>query len=173
MKIAYKLLVLMLSVLLLGSCRLTTFTAAPGSPRVAFPVEMQGNYMAVEKHKGGKDTFTLEIKESQAITNDQLLGRFLNLSDSTTLTHLGDFYFYSIRHTNNGHFIWWTFPVLVKHDCLYVFSLSQGRQQKKMEKYIKLTGNASGEYLMDNEPFKNYCEKHLKKRKAFKLKRIK
>lgn len=170
---AFKFFGLLSVVLLVASCRLSTFTAQPGSPRVAFPAEMQGNFMAINKHKGENDTFTLKIAETTTISNDKLFGRMLQLSDTTTLTHLGDFYFFNIRHNDNGDISWWTFPILVKEEALYIFSLSQGKQQKKMEKYIKTSGKKSGEYLMDNEPFKNYCEKHLKKRKAFKLKRIK
>ena len=162
-----------LTLLLITGCRLSTFTAQPGSPRAAFPIEMQGNYQSVDKHKGGNDTFSLKIAETTTISNDKMFGKLLQLSDTTTLTHLGDFYFFNIRHNDNGVITWWTFPILVKQDALYIFSLSQGKQQKKMEKYIKATGKTSGEYIMDNEPFKNYCEKHLKKRKAFKLKRIK
>lgn len=157
---------------LTASCRLSTFTAQPGSPRTAFPVEMQGDYESVDQHKGGNDTFRLKIAETTTISNDKMFGKLLQLSDTTTLTHLGDFYFFNIRHNDNGIISWWTFPILVKSDALYVFTLSQGKQQKKMEKYLKSTGKASGQYIMDNEPFKNYCEKHLKKRKAFKLKRI-
>ncbi len=165
--------ILTATLLLASSCRLSTFTAQPGSPRAAFPAEMQGDFISINKNKNGNDTFILKIAETTTVSNDKIFSKLMQLTDTTTLTHLGDFYFFNVRHDENGKITWWTFPILVKSDALYVFSLSQGKQQKRMEKYLKNTGFASGEYVMDNEPFKNYCEKHLKKRKAFKLKRIK
>jgi hypothetical protein len=121
-----------------------------------------------------------ELKELYAETEDNI-NRYFNQEQAikrilnSIYGAFGNeyFYFFNIRHNDSGVITWWTFPILVKQDALYIFSLSQGKQQKKMEKYIKATGKTSGEYTMDNEPFKNYCEKHLKKRKAFKLKRIK
>ncbi|MDI1232802.1 MAG: hypothetical protein PSX81_00815 [bacterium] len=170
---AMKFFAIVVLIVLSASCRLSTFTMQPGSPRSSFPSEMQGDFMSIDKHKSGNDTFILKITETKTISSDKVFGKLMQLSDTTTLTHLGDFYFFNIRHNDNGIISWWTFPILVKADALYIFSLSQGKLQKKMEKYIKATGNESGEYIMDNEPFKKYCEKHLKKRKAFKLKRIK
>lgn len=170
---AVRILCVLLSVTLLGGCRLLTFTAEPGSPRKEYPAEMQGRYMAIEKQKKGNDTTFVTITATGAETNDAFLGKILQLTDTTTLSHLGDFYFFNIRNTENGTIQWWTFPVRVKKDALYIFSLSQGKQEKKIGKYLKLKGNIRGEYIMDNEPFKKYCEKHLKKRKAFKFKRIK
>lgn len=163
-----------LIILTVSSCRLTSYTAQPGSPRTAFPAEMHGTFMAIEKHKGVSDTTIMTITENKITVNDIIFGKYLKLTDTTTLTHLGDFYFFNVRNTDSlGRNNWTVFPVLVKSNAIYLFNLPQGKIQKKIEKYLKPTGNMSGEYIMDNEPFKNYCEKYLKKRKAYKLKRIK
>lgn len=160
--------------LLATGCRLTSYTAQPGSPRTAFPAEMHGTYIAVEKHNGVSDTTKLVIAADKIEINDAFFGKYLKLTDSTTLTHLGDYYFFNVRNTDSaGKYNWSVFPIRVKENALYIFNLPQGKQQKIIEKYLKKSPGKSGEYIMDNEPFKNFCEKHLKKRKALKLKRIK
>lgn len=164
-------LALMVS-LLLSSC-MVSFTAAPGSPRTSFPPEMQGKYMATDKKDKKSDTVFLTISENRSESNDKFLNRLIQFTDTTTLSHLGDYYFFNIKSSDSGSTAWYTFPILVKKDALYVFTLPQGKQEKKMAKYVKLVNPANSEYQMDNEPFKNYCEKYLKKKNAIKFIRIK
>ncbi len=162
-------------ILLTTGCGFANFTAMPGSPRTAFPTELQGKYIAT--NKGVRtDTFFLTITENKSITNDPILSDLIQLTDSTRLSHLGDFYFFNVRSSDSAHKNDWTiFPVYQKNDFLYIYSMPLGKQTHKLEKYLKQ--NSNGDYIMDNEPFKTYCEKYLKKKKyrkkASKLKKIK
>ena len=165
-----------LQVLLLASCGFAHFTAMPGSERKVFPTELQGNYISLNTEKNSKDTFTLTITDTQSITNDAILKDLLQLTDSTTLSHLGDFYFFNVKGQDSANRITWTlFPIYPKNDILYIYSIPLGKQTKKLNKYLKQDIN--GTYIMNNEPFKNYCEKYLKKKRyrknASKLHKIK
>ncbi len=157
---------------LLSGC-MVSFTASPGSPRTAFPAEMQGSYMALDKKDKKTDTIFLTIRENRTESNDKFMNTLVQLTDTTTLSYLGDFYFFNIKNSDSGSIAWYTFPFLVKKDALYIFTLPQGKQEKKMAKYLSATNQANSEYKMDNEPFKDYCEKYLKKKNALKFTRIK
>jgi len=156
-------------------CGFANFTAMPGSPRTTFPTELQGQYRSINK-ENKNDTFNLSIGETTSKTNDAILNNLIQLTDSTKLSHLGDFYFFNVRSSDSAHKNDWTiFPVYQKNDFLYIYSIPIGKQTKKLDKY--LAQNSNGIYIMDNEPFKNYCEKYLKKKKyrkkASKLQKIK
>lgn len=165
-------LLFVLCTALFSSC-MVCFTAAPGSPRTAFPPEMQGTYRVDDKKDKRNDTIFLTITEKGSVSNDKFMNTLVQFSDTTTLSHLGDFYFFNIKSSDSGSTAWYTLPILVKKDALYVFTLPQGKHEKKMAKYLTATNKANSEYQMDNEPFKNYCEKHLKKKNALKFTRIK
>ncbi len=156
----------------LSSCRLCTFTQQPGSSRTSYPKELQGYFLYIEKHNGIKDTTYFNITENSLETNDPYLTKLCQLSDTTTLTHLGDYYFFNIRNFDStNHYSWQVFPIKATKDGLYVFTLSITKHQKKINKYLKLKAGSQTEFIMDFEPFKNYCEKKLRKRNAIKLKK--
>ena len=167
-----KILIFILIVTGISSCRLCTFTMQPGSPRTSYPKELQGNFLYIEKHNGIKDTTFFNITETTLETNDPYLTKLCQLSDTTTLTHLGDYYFFNIRNVDSTNkYSWQVFPIKATDDALYVFTLNITKHQKKLNKYLKLNGSSQSEFIMDFEPFKNYCEKKLRKRHAIKLKK--
>ncbi len=163
-------------VLVFSSCSFIKFTAQPGSPRTTFPYDLKGRYYIIDKES--KDTFYLTITDTQANSNDNTLNDLLQLTDSTNLTHLGDFYFFNIKdsETNANKTYWNIFPLYLKGDYLYVYTLTKGKLEKKLKKKVKYDASDNS-YIMDNESFKTFCEKNLKrrkyKRKASKLIRIK
>ncbi len=160
--------------LALSSCHFATFNARPGVVVKAYPKEMYGTYQAIEKHDGVTDTFHVTINEKGARMDGGIMKNYIDLSDTNnTLSHLGDFYYLNVRDKDTAGIYWTVYPFEQKGKYLYIYSLPLGKAIKKMGKYLKPSGRKKGDYIMDNEGFRKYCEKHLKKRKALKLKRIK
>jgi hypothetical protein len=161
-------------ILSMGSCQFATFDARPGVLVKTYPKEIQGTWQSVEKHKGVRDTHNLVVTE-KGVKIDATTEKMLNLSDTdNTLSHLGDFYFLNIREQDStGKAYYTVYPFEFDEKHLYFYILSVGKTQKKLNKLLKHASSKVGHYQMDNEVFKNYCEKHLKRRKAMKLTRIK
>jgi hypothetical protein len=164
-------------ILLLGvsGCQLATFNARPGVGVSSYPKELHGTWRAIERHDGVKDTHLVVISDKGVKMDDATMDKALNLSDTNnTLSHLGDFYFLNVREMDSaGSPYWIIYPFEFDNDHLYVYCLSMGKTQKKLNKYLKTTGRRDGYFMMEDQAFKKYCEKHLKRRKALKLTRIK
>lgn len=170
-----KLFIYLVSLFALSSCQLATFNSRPGVIVKSYPKEMYGTYMAVEKHDGVRDTHYITIDDKGAKMDDPVMNKIIDLSDTNnTLSHLGDFYYLNVRQQDSGNMaIWYVYPFEFDEKHLYIYTLSLGKTQKKMAKYLESSGRKDGDFKMDNAAFLKYCEKHLKKRKALKLKRIK
>jgi len=161
--------------LLLGSCQLASFSSRPGVIVNEYPKALHGTFRAIEKHDGVRDTHDIVINEKGAKMDDAMMNKIIDLSDTnTSLSHLGDFYYLNVRETDSaGHAFWYVYPFEFDEKHLYIYTLTLGKTQKKMRKYLESSGKKNGNYTMDNEAFKRYCEKHLKRKKALKLTRIK
>lgn len=161
---------------LLSACQMASFTARPGVIIKTFPETIYGKYQFIEKHKGYKDTHVVSIGVNGVISNDPLVSGILAQNDSNnTLSHLGDFYYINVHHTDSlGKHAWFVYPFEFDHNNLYVYKLVLTKKSVKRMKRagLELTGKESGEYTMDNQAFKAYCEKFMKRRDAIKFKRI-
>ncbi len=170
-----RIIICLFVMLALGSCQLSSFSSRPGVVVKSYPKEMYGTYRSIEKHKGVKDTHYIVINEKGASMDDPTTNKIINLSDTNnTLSQLGDFYYLNLRDTDSaGNQYFYIYPFEFDEKNLYVYTLSLGKTQKKLGKYLKPAGSRTGNFTMDNQAFLKYCEKNLKKRKALKLKRIK
>ncbi len=170
-----RLFIFLCSVVALSSCQLATFSSRPGVQLKSYPKELHGTYQSIEKHDGVRDTNYIVINEEGAKMNDEIMDKIIDLSDTNnSLSHLGDFYFLNVSERDSaGQSHWYIYPFEYDGKHLYIYTLSLGRTQKKLGKYLKASGKRNGSFTMENESFRKYCEKHLKKRKAMKLKRIK
>ena len=164
----------LLLLLSMGSCQFATFDARPGIIVKTYPKEIYGTWQSIEELKEGKDTHTLEISE-KGVKIDASAEKLMNLSDTNnSLSHLGDFYYLNVREedsTGNPYYI--VYPFEFDDNHIYVYSLSLGKTEKKLRKRLQPASARTGHFKMDDEAFKTYCERNLKKRKAMTLTRIK
>ncbi len=169
---------LFIIIFLASSCQLAHFTERPGVEVSAFPSEMYGTYIHIEKSKGVSDTHTLLINASGAKIDDPIIGRYTDLSDSNNrLSHLGDFYYLNVKETDSGvlESSWLIYPFEYDNKHIYIYKLTLSKKNlKRMARCgLKPTGRRTGEYYMNNEAFKKYCEKYLRRKEAIKFTRIK
>lgn len=155
------------------SCQYATFTARPGVLVKDYPKDMYGTYSCITKEKGVRDTHTLVINEKGARVDDSRI----DLKDTNyTLSHLGDFYYVNERNSDSAGNSWFfVYPFEYDKNHIYLHHLVITKKSlKRMEKCgLVTTGKRKNEYKMDNEPFKKYCEKYLRKKDAMVFKRIK
>ena len=156
-----------------ASCQYATFTAKPGVPIKDYPNDMYGTYQCVTKEKGVRDTHTLVINDKGARVDDSRI----DLKDTNyTLSHLGDFYYVNERNTDSAGNSWYfVYPFKYDKNHIYLYHLVITKKNlKHMEKCgLVITGRRKNEYKMDNESFKKYCERYLRKKDAMVFKRIK
>lgn len=154
------------------SCQFATFTAKPGVSVKEYPTDMYGTYRCITREKGVRDTHTLVINEKGARVDDSRV----DLSDTNyTLSHLGDFYYVNERNADSAGNSWYfVYPFKYDKSHIYLYHLViTDKNIKRMTKCgLVRTGTRKNEYRMDNEPFRKYCEKYLKKRDAMVFKRI-
>lgn len=158
-----------------SSCQFAAFTDKPGVPVQRFPADMYGSYRFIEKNKGIRDTHILEINGQGARLNDPILGQFYNSSDSNkSLSHLGDFYYLNILAGDSNDRAYFIYPFELHRNNLYIYKLLLSKKTiRRMEKAgLKSVKGKQGTYLMDNEAFKHYVEKHMRRRDALKFTRI-
>lgn len=163
---------------LLASCQFASFTARPGVPVTAYPQDMYGTYRHIDEHDGIKDTHVLTVNEKGAvIDNDNIIGGLVDLTDTNnSLTHLGDFYYLNVKVTDStGRSVWFVYPFEYDQKHLYIYKLLLNKKSLKRMKRagLKPSGLRNGEYLMNDEAFKHYCEKHMRRKEALKFIRIK
>lgn len=160
----------------LSACQMASFTARPGIVMKTFPESVYGKYQFIEKHKGYRDTHVIQIAANGVVSNDPLVSGILAQNDSNnTLSHLGDFYYVNVhRVDSNGQDAWFVYPFEFDHSHLYIYKLMLSKKSlKRMQKAgLKLTGKESGAFTMNQEAFKAYCEKYMKRRDAIKFNRI-
>lgn len=165
----------LLILLTASSCQFAAFTDKPGVPVQRFPADMYGKYRFIEKHKGVRDTHFLEIDDQGARLNEPILGQFYNTSDSNkSLSHLGDFYYLNLRAGDSADLAYFVYPFELHKNNLYIYKLLLSKKNiRRMEKAgLKNVKGKQGTYLMENEAFKHYVEKHLRRRDAIKFTRI-
>lgn len=163
---------------LASSCQLAHFTEKPGVAVSAFPADMYGTYIHIEKSKGISDTHTLHITANGAKIDDPIIGRYTDLSDTNNrLSHLGDFYYLNVKEADSNALetSWLIYPFEYDSRHIYIYKLTLSKKNlKRMARCgLKPTGRRTGEYFMNNEAFKKYCEKYLRKKEAIKFTKIK
>jgi hypothetical protein len=156
---------------------MASFNGKPGVEVKEVPSEMRGTYIHIDKEKGVSDTITLLVGATSAEIDDPMVGKLLIEGDSTrTLSHLGDFYYFNVcEEDSNGRVTYIVYPFEFARNTLFVYKLQLTKKSmKRMNRSgLKQTGRRIGEYYMDKEPFRKYCERNLKRKDALKFKKVK
>lgn len=152
------------------SCKMISFTSRPGVPVNTFPTEMHGKYLYVEKSNGNRDTHRLVIDSTGARLDDELLGRVLEMGDSLIdISHLGKYYHLNVEESDStGKPLFYVYPFRYKNGKLYIHPIPLNKKNvRKMNRSGMIeSGRRNGEYIMDNDAFKTYCERFLRKKNA-------
>ncbi|MCC6818387.1 MAG: hypothetical protein IT245_05820 [Bacteroidia bacterium] len=168
---------ILLSLFFVTACQLATFTERPGVSRDAFPKDMYGVYMNIEKSNGIKDTHILTVDSTGANIDDPILSKIVNIKDSNnTLSHLGDYHYLNVKDSDSaGNYTYFVYPFEYDSKNLWVYKIIlSDKSLKRMAKCgLRPSGKREGEYVMDNMAFKKYVEKYLKKKDAIRFKKIK
>lgn len=163
--------------LFLGSCTFASFTERPGVLVKEYPKDIYGTYINIDKSNGVRDTHILKVDANGAHIDDPIFAGFSNLNDSVnSLSHLGDFFYLNVSKIDStGKTYWFVYPFEYDSKNIYIYKLVLTKKSiKKMRKSgLKPTGKYLGQYYMDNNAFKKYCERYLKKKDAIKFTRIK
>lgn len=151
------------------------FTDIPGMKMKQYPKELSGTYQYIQKAKNQSDTQIITVSEHAVEMNMPLIERLVSLNDTDLLmSHFGHFYFLNFKKDSIGNQqAWLIYPFNFDEKSLYIYPLMlDNKSSKRMIKCGIEPEKKAGFFRMDNEAFKKYCQKYLKKRHATKLKRI-
>lgn len=168
-------ILIVLSLVLLSSCKMMTFDKVPGMIIKDYPEELYAQYLIINKNKGVKDTQIISISKDGIQSDWTKNNSFFSFKDSSlVLSHFGNFYFMSLSGSSKDslpHYI--VFPFQFDSEYLYLHQLGTDKKSLKRMKKMGLVAINDPTYIkMNEEQFKKYCHKYLKKRKAQKYKRI-
>ncbi len=161
----------------LSACHYASFTDRPGVIVPKFPDAMCGKYQNVTKSKGVYDTTFITVNSNGIVYSDGSVNKAISLNDSMySLSHLGDYYYMNVKESDStGKNTYFVYPFEFNEKSVYVYILPYNNTTiKQMKKAgLGISTRMTGEYVMDNKAFKNYVEKRLKRKKAFKFNKIK
>jgi hypothetical protein len=164
------------SLLLMVSCRFASFTERPGVILNEYPKGMYGTYQQIEKKDGVADTHTLVVNEQGAKLKDGFAYYDLNSLDSnSSISHLGDYYYLNVKESDStGLYSYMVYPFEFDSKNLYIYKIVLSKKNlKRMQKCgLKASGRKTGEFVMENDAFKKFVEKYLRKKDAIKFKKI-
>ncbi|MDP2175262.1 MAG: hypothetical protein Q8K70_05055 [Bacteroidota bacterium] len=156
---------------------MVTFNRVPGMVMPQYPEELFAEYQLIQKSNGIKDTHRFIINKNGIQTTVPVLSQMFNFSDSNlVISHYGHFYFLSannLQADSLSHWLVFPFQYDKNHLYLHKITLDKKTLRQLRKSGLKNNGTSSTEFILEDENFKRYCNRYLKKRKSTKFKRIK
>jgi|GEM_PF-4682503 len=157
----------------MSACSLVNFDRTPNADKLAeFPDELLGNYN-IEGYKTDGDTGYVSVSKTEIEIIDNKISTKIGLSDSIMLFKMEKYFILSVQVEENNQLRWELYPLKTKKDCIYLYPISFSRYKKSLQKYFSNTPSLKFGYQLNDNEFKKFVEKKLRKKYALKLKKLK
>jgi len=160
-------LVIVLSILLLSSCKIASWDNYPGKAQKSVPKSIQGKYISHHAFSPQEDSITmkLDVFKDRVVfykrgTNES---NSIHLGDTIEFSRYKDWYFFNVKEEKGDSVVWSVLPVQItgkqEFRVYYIFANELAREALEME--FKIEGSKL--YHMDQDRYASFCD-HWKDR---------